>query len=149
MLLKQQIIKQCEYLLIEKINTLENILQNLSESATNNNKSSAGDKHEIGRAMIHIEQEAIGKQLQVALQQKIVFDKIDFNVNSQRIIKGSLIETNKGYVFICLSLGKIMLEDESVMIISADSPLGKKLLGLTINQSTEINNTTYNILRLY
>ena len=62
MTLKQKIHTHCLHLLDNKIAELQKILRSLGESAANDTKSSAGDKHETARAMIHIEQETITKQ---------------------------------------------------------------------------------------
>jgi transcription elongation GreA/GreB family factor len=140
---KQKIYSHCLQLLNGKIQELEKILSELSESASNNTKSSAGDKHETGRAMIQIEQETIGKQLQEVLEQKTVLEKIDPNQNSSRIIKGSLVKTNKDYLFLSIALGKIIVDEKAVMVISPQSPLGVKLIGLKANDETVINEVSY------
>lgn len=72
MTFKQKIHTHCLQLVDDKILELETILRELNESAANNTKSSAGDKHETERAMVQIEQEAIGKQLHEVLEKKSV-----------------------------------------------------------------------------
>ena len=105
----------------------------LGESAANDTKSSAGDKHETGRAMIHIEQETIRKQLNEALEQKSILEKTE----------GRLIKTSRGYVFLAVPIGKIVSEENTVMAISPGSPLGIKLAGLKVNESAEVNGVKY------
>lgn len=153
---KQKISAHCIQLLNDKIHELENILQELSESATNNTKSSAGDKHETGRAMIQIEQETIGKQLKDAQEQKALLQKITPLSADNRakgegwecssglgVGPGSVIKTNKGFLFLSTALGKVSIDGNTVMVISPQSPLGMKLLGLKIKGSTEINGIKY------
>ena len=133
MTLKQKIRSHCLQLLNDKIHELENTLKGLGESASNDTKSSAGDKHETGRAMIHIEQETITKQLNDALEQKALLEKTE----------GRLIKTNKGYIFLAVPIGKIIVEGTTVMAISPGSPLGMKLAVLKVNESAEINGVNY------
>ena len=55
----------------DKINHVQLILQELSQSAANETKSTAGDKHETALAMLQLEQENKRKQLnELRLQQK-------------------------------------------------------------------------------
>lgn len=143
MSLKQKVYTQCVQLLNAKIHSLKNILHELSESAKNDTKSSAGDKHETARAMIQIEQETIGKQLNEALEQKSLLEKIDLDFLSPQIVKGSLIRTNKGYLFLSIAFGKITVDGIVAIAISPQSPLGIKLMGLIKNDSTEINSVKY------
>ena len=137
MALKQKIRFHCLQLLNDKIQELENTLKGLGESAANDTKSSAGDKHETGRAMIHIEQETITKQLNDALEQKASLEKTE----------GRLIKTNRGYVFLAVPIGKIIVEGTTVMAISPGSPLGMKLAVLKVNESAEINGVNYFVER--
>ena len=47
----------------EKINRIERLLQSNFNDLSTASKSSAGDKHETSRAMLHLEQENYSKQL--------------------------------------------------------------------------------------
>ncbi len=110
------------------------MLVELEEGAQNDSKSSAGDKHETARAMVQIEQEKIGRQVQDLLIQKTQLEK-----------GGSLIKTDRGYLFLSVPLGKIMVENTSVTVISPQSPLGKKLQGLKAGEKTDINDISYSV----
>ena len=149
MLFKQKVYNHCLELLNDKIDSLKNIIQELSESAMNDTKSSAGDKHETGRAMIQIEQETIGKQLNEAEEQKALLQKIDATITSTQIHRGSLVKTNKGWLFLSIPFGKITVDKITVIVISPQSPLGIKLMGLGINDFTNINGINYNVESIY
>src|SRR5437773_715948 len=139
MSLKQKIYDRCYSLLEEKINSLKIILSELEEGAKNDTKSSAGDKHETARAMMQLEQEKISRQLKDYLKQKLQLEKIGANVNPSEITQGSLVKTDKGYLFLSVALGEIQVDQNSVMVISPRSPLGIKLTGLKKNDTAEIN----------
>ncbi len=81
MTFKQKIYAHCCNLLDEKIRSLKSSLQELEEGSVNDTKSSAGDKHQTARAMMQIEQEKLGKQLNEVFEQKSVLEKIDITIN--------------------------------------------------------------------
>lgn len=143
MTFKQKVYQQYLFISDEKINTLQTILNELSESVKNETKSTAGDKHETALAMLQIEQENTRLKLLEATEQKIQLQKTDIETKSNQIIKGSVIKTTKGYFFLSVALGKSMINDIPVISISPQSPLGTKLLGLKVNDIAEINGIKY------
>ena len=146
---KQKIYNQCLDLIDEKIKNLHSALLNATESAHNETKSTAGDKHETARAMMQLEQEKLGNQLKELLELKAELEKIDVSKNSKQISKGSLIETDKGYLFIAIGLGKVIAEEKTVVVLSAQSPLGNKLMGKKENDVVEMNGVYYKIEKLH
>lgn len=142
-MLKQKIYNYCEEVLSKKIGLLNSALKNAIEATNNETKSTAGDKHETARAMMQLEQEKLGNQLKEMLDQKTEFEKIDPSKISSQITKGALIETNKGLLYLGIGLGKIMVDEKTVFAISAQSPLGIKLLGKKENDVVEMNGMQY------
>ena len=143
MTLKQKIHNQYLQLILDKVNMLEQILDGLKESGSNETKSTAGDKHETALAMLQIEQANNRGQLQQALLQKSDFEKINPIHKSQKIMMGSLIKTNKGYFYMSVALGKILAEAIPVFAVSPQSPLGEKLMGLSAGDTIGINKNVY------
>ena len=132
-------------LLDNKIAQLQQALNDLHESAKNETKSTAGDKHETALAMLQIEQENIRRQLRETQEQKTIFDGIDPLLSHAEIRKGSLIKTNKNWFFISAGVGKIKHEDIIIISLSLLSPLGLKLIGKKINESIIMNAAEYKI----
>jgi hypothetical protein len=145
---KQKIFAACLASLDEKVNSLKASLLELEEGSENDTKSSAGDKHETARAMMQIEQEKLGKQLNELLEQKSSVEKIDATAISPLIAKGSLVHTNKGILFVAAAIGKITVDEKPVMVLSPQSPLGIKLMGLKKHDRTEIKGIPYTILQI-
>ncbi len=145
MSLRKRIHAHCLVLLNQKIQGLEKILSDLHDSATSDTKSSAGDKHETARAMVQIEQETIRKQLKDVQEQKAQLEKLEAHLNISKISAGSLIKTSRGYLYLSIALGKILVEKKIIIVISPQSPIGIKLVGLNVNNSTEINGVEYRI----
>lgn len=124
-------------------------MANATESANNETKSSAGDKHETARAMMQLEQEKLSHQLKELQDQKSELKKIDISKHSSQIAKGTLIQSDKGFLFLSIGLGKISVADKTVFAISPQSPLGLKLLGKKENDIVEMNGVKYTIEKLF
>ena len=133
----------------EKIASLQAVLAGIKESAANETKSTAGDKHETALAMLQIEEANTRQQLQQVIGQKDILQKINPAIATVSVVNGSLIQTGKGYLFMSAALGKANLEGHEVTALSAQSPLGKKLMGLAAGAVVEINNSKYVILNIF
>ena len=127
----------------ERVASLQKVLADLKDSAGNETKSTAGDNHEVGLAMLQIEQANAGSQLEDALSKKNALEKINPDNKADVVVNGSLLKTNRGYLFLCTALGKAEVDGEKVIALSPQSPLGQKLVGLTSGQTAEINGTQY------
>ncbi len=145
MLLKEKIYRVFQQILLEKINALQQNLQELHNSAANETKSTAGDKHETALAMLQIEQENKRRQLKELQLQQAAFNRINPGLISAEILNGALVETDKGYFFISIALGKIIFDGMNVYALSPTSPLGQKMRGLRAGSTLELNGTVYNI----
>lgn len=145
MLLKQKVYNHFLQFILEKEMQLQKILADLKESGSNETKSTAGDKHETALAMLQIEQANVRGQLNELLIQKVAFKKIKPDLISTVICTGSLIITSKGYFFLSVALGKVLIDGIWITAISPQSPLGQQLVGLTVNDVVVINNNRFEI----
>ena len=145
MTLKQKIHNHYLQLINDKVNLLQQVLSDLKESGTNETKSTAGDKHETALAMLQIEQANTRAQLKEVLEQKAALERINPALSSVKIVNGTLIKTNRGWLYMSTALGKATVEGITVIALSPQSPLGKKLMGLAVTDTVEMNNTRYTI----
>jgi hypothetical protein len=145
MILKQKIYNHYLLVIHDKVVMLQKILDDLKESGANETKSTAGDKHETALAMLQIEQANTRTQLQEVLAQKAALEKINPTLFASIVLNGSLIKTNRGYLFMSTALGKAVVDNITVIALSPQSPLGKKLMGLKINETCSMNNIEYKI----
>lgn len=143
MTFKEQVYNHCMEVVNTKIQLLQQTLHELKESASNETKSTAGDKHETALAMLQIEQANTGRQLDNLLSQKLLLQKIIPTVHVKQITNGTLVKTNKGYLFVCIALGKIIVEGTPVITLSPQSPLGSKLIGLNLHKTAFVNGVEY------
>ncbi len=145
MTFKEKIYRQYVLLVHEKISLLKKNLQDLTDSASNETKSTAGDKHETALAMLQIEQENSSRQLSDVLKQKAVLEKIDPLLHPEQVVNGSLVKTNKGYYFISIGLGKITVNEQLITALSPESPLGAQMMHLKKADTFIFNGMEYRI----
>lgn len=121
------------------------VLQELKESAGSETKSSAGDKHETGRAMVHLEQEKMAHQLASNQNIKSVLDKIDPEISNPAISLGSLVITDKLRFFLSVAMGKVDVSNNEYYLVSLTSPLAKQFIGKQKGNIVHFNNKDYAI----
>lgn len=132
-------------MLSERISSIKQQLHELVEGAKNDSKSTAGDKHETARAMMQIEQEKLGNQLKILEAQQQFLQRLDPNVHSETISNGSLVQTDKGWIYLSVPLGKVRVDDVDVMCLSPQSPLGVKMIGKRSGEIVEMVGIVYKI----
>lgn len=126
---KQALYTQCGDFVNERLSRIRQTLANIQESLANETKSSAGDKHETGRAMIQLEREKAGNQLAETRKLQQALLKIDINPTSQAIRTGSLVYTSGANYFIAISAGRLKVNNELFFAIAPNTPIGQLLLG--------------------
>ncbi|MBN8642330.1 MAG: hypothetical protein J0L86_11020 [Flavobacteriales bacterium] len=141
--MKNKILQHHQQLLQDKIDVFRDMISGLTEDAQNDAKGSAGDKHETALSMMHLEQEKLNHKLKEILQQKSILDKIDSNATHQKIALGSVVQANGMLLFISAALPKITIENQTIIAVSPQSPLGSKLMGKEIGFEFEIGTTIY------
>lgn len=141
--------QKCLEIVENNISTIKLALHEAQEAANNETKSSAGDKHETGRAMAQLETEKLSAQLNDALNQKQLIAKINSNLQSKQITIGSLVYTTNGIFYIGISLGKIDINNETIYAISPQSPIGKLLITKKEKDSFSLNCKMYVIEKIY
>lgn len=146
--IKYQLFEHCSEIVSQKINAINNTLKEVQLAANNETKSSAGDKHETGRAMAQLETEKLTAQLSETLKLEQTLHQINPNTQHKIIGLGSLIITNNGNFYITVSLGKILYNEKAYYAISAVSPLGKQFIGLKQGYELVFNKRTYKIEKI-
>jgi transcription elongation GreA/GreB family factor len=138
--------QHCLLLAEERIISLQQILKEAQQAANNETKSSAGDKHETGRAMAQLETEKLTTQLTEALNIKQNLTQINPNITSKVVVLGSVVYTNKGNFYLAASIGKVAIANEVFFAISPASPIGKLMLTKKEKESFSLNGNEYTIL---
>ena len=129
----------------QKIKSLELLINSTTESRDTTNKSSAGDKHETSRAKIQTEIDNYSRQLDLALNNLHIIEKVNSSKNNNLATQGSLITTNKGVFFIAIGIGKLQIRSNNYFIISLLSPIGSVMRGLSKNEKFTFRGIKYSI----
>lgn len=146
---KQQLYDHCQAYLSQRIETARKAMSDAQAAANDETKSSAGDKYETGRAMAQLEIEKNSIQLTESMRLKKTLDGIKIDKHSLTIQPGSLVITQQSNFFIAISVGQYVIEGETFLIISAESPIGAKLKGLKAGESFSFNNKTHKIEQVW
>lgn len=133
--LKSQIYEACLAKVLNRITSLEAELENLKTSAASDTKSSMGDKYETAREMINLEKGKITEQLTDAQRMKQTLELIEVEAQTQKAGLGSLVKSSTCLFFLSVSLGKMVVSNKEVFVISTASPIGHELVGKQVNNS--------------
>ena len=144
--IKEALFNQCQSFVNKRLQTVEAVLSSNQKALQSETKSSAGDKHETGRAMLQLEMEKAGQQLAGITQMKVVLSKIDILKTSKNACLGSVIITAKVSYFLSISAGQLVVADKSYFAISVSSPMGKLLLGKQEKEVISFNGKTIEII---
>ncbi len=111
---------------------LQNAINRAQESLDSESKSSAGDKHETGRAMAQLEMEKLGGQYESARKLLLIANRLNYRKNQNTIAAGSLVLTDNFIYYISIGLGKVdfKFDEKEIYTISPASPLAQNILGL-------------------
>ncbi|APG65782.1 3-oxoacyl-ACP synthase [Tenacibaculum todarodis] len=145
---KEELYKLCKEYVNKRLQTVEDIISSNQKALQSETKSSAGDKHETGRAMLQLEMEKAGQQLAGITQMKEVLARIDVKKTSKVARLGSLISTDKANYFLSISAGKLTAFGKDYFAISVVSPIGKLLLGKQIKDEVFFNGNKFKIEEL-
>jgi hypothetical protein len=143
--LKESLHNQCKEFVNSKLATIEKTIKSNQEGLASETKSSAGDKHETGRAMLQLEMEKAGQQLYGVTEMKLVLERINIQEISSICKMGSIVKTNTINYFLAISAGKIVVENETFYAVSSKSPIGQLLLGKKKNDKLTLNNKEFQI----
>lgn len=145
---KKDLFEFCETFVVDRITRIQKNMVDIQEALISETKSSAGDKHETGRAMLQLEREKLGNQLAQAEEMKQVLARVSLQENTEIIGLGSCVITSKGNYFLAISAGVFTNKDVSVFCISVGTPIGKLLLGKSIGEVIIFNGDKIEILKI-
>lgn len=146
MTLKEELYHYCQHFAQQRLARIQANIQGVQEALVSETKSSAGDKHETGRAMLQLEREKLGHQLAEAEKMEQTLSKVTNARNAKNISLGSFVKTSKAAYYIAISAGEFKGGAEKVYCISAGTPIGKLLLGKSVGDTLVFNGDEIRIL---
>ena len=146
---KRHLLDSCNKYVDDRLTKLKTQIATIQESLLNETKSTAGDKHETGRAMVQLEREKTGQQLLETEKLQKIISRVNIENSSEFAKLGSLVLTSQANYFIAISAGKIEMENNVYFAISTDTPIGKLLIGKKIDERVIFNNNEIIIKNIF
>lgn len=142
---KKKLLTHCQQQVERRYNEIKRVIAGIEEALMEETKSSSGDKHETGRAMLQIERENAGKQLFEVEKLMVILPRIDVRSTSDYVRLGSLVRTDAFHYFISLSLGSVTIADTDYLCVALNSPIGTELRGKRSGETFVFNQKEYRI----
>jgi len=137
--LKKELFDACAKFVDQREETINEIITSNQDALTSETKSSAGDKHETGRAMLQLEMEKASQQLEGIYEMRLILSKIRIDDVSEVIKLGSVVITNQANYFLAISAGQFNISETVYYGVSPVSPIGKLLLGKRVGDTFNLN----------
>ncbi|AIM60130.1 GreA/GreB family elongation factor [Cellulophaga lytica] len=148
MVKKEDLLEFCRNFINNRVSRIQSNITGVQDSLASETKSSAGDKHETGRAMLQLEREKLGAQLLEAEKMQQLLSKVNIAKSTTLVGLGSVVYTEKSNYFIAISAGEFVQNKNKFYCISANTPIGKLLLGKSEGDSFVFNGATIKITQV-
>ncbi len=147
--IKQHLYAQCVNFVEDRYSKIQIQINEIQESLTSETKSSAGDKHETGRAMLQLEREKVGQQLAEVEILKEALSKIDVTKPSEIVGLGSVVMTSNANYYLAISAGQMTANSQSFFAISPNTPMGLLLMGKRIGDVVVFRDSKFVIENIF
>lgn len=145
---KSTVVAACMVQVSDKLKALRAELLSLQESNADNDKSTAGDKYDTERSMVHQEMEKLINQAEVEAAILNQLRQLNPEKRSSTAGTGSLVNTNKGIYLLGAACGKVLVEKELVFGVSMASPLAQAMHGKKAGEVFSLNGNEFEIREL-
>lgn len=145
---KEGLLSHLKSIIEARIAEAKEAIEATVESRDSDSKSTAGDKHEVGRAMIQIELD--NQSAQLAKNKKLLeqLELIKLDRACDEVGFGNLVKTNSGNYFISIGIGQVELDEDRYFVISRESPIGRAMEGKKVNDEFSFNERVFTILAI-
>ncbi|MEM0517486.1 MULTISPECIES: 3-oxoacyl-ACP synthase [Aequorivita] len=146
--LKTELLQHCQKQVDNRYSKIKQTIEAIEESLLEESKSSSGDKHETGRAMLQIDRENAGKQLHEIEKIAQLLKKIDVNTTSDYARLGSLVYTDKFAYYISISIGSVEIDETDYLCVALNSPVGLLISGKRKGDEFTLNGNLFKIKKV-
>lgn len=147
--LKQRLYDACKLSLDNRLGSIKSAMQEAQDSANEETKSSAGDKHETGRSMMQLETEKLSSQLRELLNEQDKLQQINPVRPCNRVEAGALVITDSLRLYFSVSSGRLLLDGDEYFALSPQTPLGTAAWGRQKGEKFSFNQREYQIITIY
>ncbi|MFD1768972.1 hypothetical protein [Sphingobacterium suaedae] len=144
---KKELVARCLKKTTDRIAEIMHAIEQAQEAIENDTKSSAGDKYEISREMVQQDLNRYQTQLSQARKDKTILEQLPLE-RKEYVGLGTVIFTSAMAYFVAISIGQILLDQKTYMVISPSSPIGKLLMGKSVGGHIYFNGVSQELLAI-
>ena len=141
--LKEKLHQLCLDIVNERNANIQRNFASIQEAMLSETKSSAGDKHETGRAMLQLEREKLGNQLLEIEKVTAILQKVNPTITAKQGSLGAIIYTSQANYFISVSVGEVSANNSTFYAIASNTPIGKLLLGKKVGDTVSFREQVF------
>ncbi|MGF6929112.1 transcription elongation GreA/GreB family factor [Chitinophaga sp. W2I13] len=136
-------------LISERIAMAKSAGDRAQEAANGEDKSSAGDKYETGRAMGHLEKNMYARQQAEHVKELARLQQVNTDSIYTTPQTGALVQCAEQSFFIAAGLGRQLIDEQTIFFLSPYTPLAELLLQKKAGDQFLFNKEEITILTIY
>jgi transcription elongation GreA/GreB family factor len=136
-------------LLRQRMVTAQDAMDQAQEAANSEEKSSAGDKYETGRAMGQLQKEMHGRQLAEYAKEVKALQSIAIDLYCNKGGPGAFVQMAGIAFFVSAGLGRQEVDGKTILFVSPMAPLARALQEKQAGESILFNGVGMAIENIY
>lgn len=144
---KRELIEKCLEQQDKNILNAKSAMDDIQESAIDYGQPQ--EHYDSYKSQLLRKRDVFAKQYEQAKTERKLLERIDIEKVCNSVGFGAVVVTNDQKFFICISLGKISFNNETIYGISLKVPLYKVMEGLEKGNTFEFNGKKYQIKDIY
>jgi|SRR5882757_5363267 len=133
----------------QRVAAAKEAIEQVQQSANQEEKSSAGDKYETGRAMGHLQKDMLARQSAEQTKELASLHAISVDTLYPAPAAGALVNCQGMAFFIAAGLGKQVVDGQTVYFLSPQAPLARALENKKAGDLLAFNSMSLVILEIY
>ena len=133
----------------ERITVARESIDQSQQAANQEEKSSAGDKYETGRAMGHLQKDMYARQLAESIKELAALHAVNTDTLYPIAGAGAFVRGDGIAFFIAAGLGRQQAEGQTIFFLSPQAPLAKTLQNKKPGDTVVFNGSLITILEIF
>jgi len=146
---KNKLKQFCQHTIEKRINVAQEAMRQAQEAANHEEKSSAGDKYETARAMGHLQKDMHARQISEYKKELAALYAINVVTVYDTVQPGCFFETAAVSFFVAAGLGKQLVDQKTILFLSAAAPLALALKEKRVGNRFNFSGSVVTISVLY
>ena len=142
---KEDLLNRVSEYINKQMDELKQEVMSIQEEMGKETKSSAGDKFETAREMMNQERGRLEERMVLLRENSRAIEAMKELGELSKVGFGALVKTDAALFLMGAALGKVEVEQQSVFILSLNSPIGKAFEGKEAGEELQFMNKSYSI----